>query len=73
MTEDRQKMKNESISIENHHKIYKKKFMTEGSRSGNRIRFFPGRGQENICMYPDPVCPERLNPDQVKIRPDPKP
>ena len=25
------------------------------------------------CLDPDPVCPERLDPDPVAIRPDPKP
>ena len=24
------------------------------------------------CLDPDPVCPERLDPDPVDIRPDPK-
>ena len=29
-------------------------------------------GLENN-MDPDPVCPERFDPDPVNIRPDPKP
>ena len=38
------------------------------------IRLFPGSGSglEKI-MDPFPVCPERLDPDPVNIRPDPKP
>ena len=26
-----------------------------------------------MCIDPDPVCPERLDPDPVNIRPDPQP
>ena len=35
---------------------------------------FPGSGSgpEKI-MDPDPICPERLDPDPVNIRPDPQP
>ena len=32
----------------------------------------PGSGFEKI-MDPDPVCPYRVDPDPVNIRPDPKP
>ena len=28
---------------------------------------------ERLDPDPDPVCPERLDPDPVNIRPDPKP
>ena len=41
-------------------------FKTELSGSGS--------GLEKIMdPNPDPVCPERLDPDPVNIRPDPKP
>ena len=50
--------------------------MTEGSGSGFISGFLPGSesvfGLEKF-MNPDPVCPKRLDPDPVNIRPDPKP
>ena len=42
----------------------------EGSGSGSG--FLPGFSLGK-CMDPDPVCPERLDPDPVNIRPDTKP
>ena len=41
---------------------------------GYGVWFFPGSGSglEKI-MDPFPVCPERLDPDPVNIRQDPKP
>ena len=45
--------------------------MTEGSGSGF---FLPGFGSGlQKFMDPNPVCPERSDPDPVNIRPDPKP
>ena len=43
--------------------------MTEGteSRPGSGIRI---RSKKNMDLDPNPVCPERLNPDPVNIRPD---
>ena len=32
-----------------------------------------GKFSRQRCLDPDPVCPERLDPDPVNIRPDPKP
>ena len=41
-----------------------------------RIRFQPPerkKSAESALKVMDPVCPERLDPDPVYIRPDPKP
>ena len=60
MTKARQKMKKATISYQNSSLNGWKIFKT-GSGSG--LKKF---------MDPDPVCPERLDPDPVNIRPDPK-
>ena len=49
--------KRQQFLIKNHHKIYEQ---------------FLDRGLWIRDPHPDPVCPERLDPDQVYIRPDPK-
>ena len=50
--------------------------MTEGSGSGIRIRLFALiriRIRSRQFLDPDPVCPERLDPDPVNIKQDPRP
>ena len=44
-----------------------------GSESGRNRCFLPGFGFDfQISLDPGPVCPERLVPDPVNIRPNPK-
>ena len=57
MIKGRQKMKMQQILIKNHHKM-------DGKFSRQRL---------DSESDPDPVCPERSDPDPVNIRPDPRP
>ena len=63
MCKDRQSMKKVTISYQKiDGKFLKQRCLESGS----------GSGLEKI-MDPDPVCPERLDPDRVNIRPNPIP
>ena len=65
MTEDCQKMTQATILIENRHKI-NGKFHDRGVWILGLV--FGSGLKKNMELDPNPVCPERLNPDPVNIR-----